>query len=74
LKNTDASDDTAWDLNTAQRMFYEVPFTMYFVDAESNSKTVTGTVIVKSTSFATQSSGFVNTSIEFIGKGKYTIT
>jgi len=74
LKNTDSTDDTAWELNTAQRMFYEVPFTMYFVDAESNAKTIEGTAIVKSSTFGATSNAFVSTSIEFIGKGKYTIT
>lgn len=74
LKNTDATDDTVWELLTAQTGFYEVPFEMYFIDAESNEKTITGTVMVKSSSFNPQPNAFVNTSIEFIGKGKYTIT
>jgi predicted secreted protein len=73
MKITDASDDTAWELLTAQLGFYEVPFQLYYLDAEANSKTVEGTVMVKSSSFSAASSGFVNTSVELLGKGKYTI-
>ena len=73
MKITDSSDDTIWELITAQTGFYEVPFEALYLDAEANSKAVSGTVMVKSSSLAAASSGFVNTSVELLGKGKYTI-
>lgn len=74
MKITDNTDDTGWTLMSAMTQFLEVPYSLYYKDAENNTKTVTGTCVIRNIQFSTTPNALVQQNFEFLGKGKYTIS
>lgn len=73
LKMLDTLNDTFWEVLAAQTGFLEVPFRVIYKDPELNTNSLVGVVMVKTSSLNASASGFVNTNIEFLGKGKYAV-
>lgn len=74
MKITDSTNDTGWVLMDAMTGFLEVPYQLYFKDAENNTKTIEGVCVIRNATFSTQPNALVQQNFEFLGKGKYTIS
>lgn len=74
MKVTEATDNTVFDILNLMHNFLECPFKIVFTDDQAATKTVQGTVLIRNITLSTTPSAVVNQSIEFQGKGKYTIS
>lgn len=68
-----STDETVWTLVSAQTGFYDVPFKIIYKDPANNTKTITGTCLIKSIGLSATPNAYVQQNIEFQGKGKYSI-
>lgn len=74
MKVTEATDNTVFDMLAIMHGFYECPFKIVYTDDQAGTKTIQGVALVKNITLSTTPSAVVNQTIEFQGKGKYTIS
>lgn len=74
MKITDTSNNTVFDLLSLMSQFLECPFKIIFTDDTAATKTLEGVALITNITLSTTPNAVVNKSIEFKGKGKYTIT
>lgn len=74
MKITDATNNTVFDMFDIMHNFLECPFKIVYTDDTAATRTVEGVVLVKNITLSTTPNAVVSKSIEFQGKGKYTIS
>lgn len=73
VKAIDDAGTVMFDLLTAQTQFIEIGFQIFYVDDDMYTIIITGTVIVTSSEIQALANDVLGDSIEFQGKGSYTL-